>query len=911
MHPCGGRLARATGVIFCAALVLLHPILLVGQNSNGEIRLEVKDPSGARMQASGRLVGSADDRRFQTDARGMYTFSSLPNGRYRLEVAKNGFTTQSMLVDVQSGTPVSRIVTLELAAQASRIDVVAATPLPGTDLPIDQIPAPVQTASARDLEQTGSLDLSDLLNQRLSGVHINQNQGNLYQPDVNYRGYTASSLLGTPEGISVYMDGVRQNQPFGDVVAWDLIPKVAISEVAVMPGSNPLFGLNTLGGAISIDTKDGRSHPGTSLEVSGGSFGRRAGEFEHGGSNSKGLSWYVAGNLFREDGWRQFSPSEVRQVFNKLGWLHGKTSVNLSFGYSDNWLNGNGLQDTRFLPLRYESVNSIPDITWNRSPSFNLSLRHDLNSKLTFSGNAYFRYIRADTTNGDVNSNSFDESLYNLSAADIAALTAAGYKGFPTTGNATTEPFPFWRCIAQGLEKSEPIEKCTGLITDTFNKQHNYGLSGQASWMPAHNRVTVGALWDRSSTVFQQASQFGYLNPDRITITRINAFADGSTNSNGVPADTRVDLHGLINTFSVYGADTLTVGKSLAFTFSGRYNRTSIGNADRLPLVTDSSRGSLNGQYVFDRFNPAAGLTYSLSRFASVYFSYSESSRAPTSIELGCADPAQPCNLPNALVSDPPLKQVVARTLEAGVRGTLENNVRWSAGWFRGENYNDLLFVASEQIGFGYFTNFGQTRRQGAEVNVSGKIKRFTLGGNYTFLDATYQSPQTIGGGNNSLNDGGLGLDGNITVSPGDHIPQIPRNIFKAFAEYQPTSKISIDLDFDAVGRSFARGNENNLDQPDGKFYLGPGLAPGYGVVSLGAHYQVRKRVQLFVQINNLLNHRYYSAAVLGPTPYDSAHNFIGRPFPANADGDFPIRTTTFFAPGAPTGAWGGIRFTF
>jgi outer membrane cobalamin receptor len=139
--------------------------------------------------------------------------------------------------------------------------------LPGTDLPLDEVPAPVQTATARDLEQTGALDLSDLLNQRLSAVHINQNQENPYQPDLNFRGYTASALLGTPEGISVYLDGVRQNQPFGDIVAWDLIPKVAISEVALIPGSNPLFGLNTLGGAISIETKDGRSQPGSVIEI--------------------------------------------------------------------------------------------------------------------------------------------------------------------------------------------------------------------------------------------------------------------------------------------------------------------------------------------------------------------------------------------------------------------------------------------------------------------------------------------------------------------------------------------------------------------------------------------------------------------------------------------------------------------
>jgi hypothetical protein len=269
----------------------------------GEIRLEIKDPSGAAMEAAGRLqsLAAGVDRNFQTDARGAYAFQKLPYGRYRLEVSKSGFATQSMLIDVLSGTPVSRTVTMALAAQASLIDVVAATPLAGTDLALDEIPAPVQTATARDIERSGSLELADLLNRRLNGVHVNENQENPFQPDINYRGYTASPLLGTPEGISVYMDGVRQNQPFGDIVAWDLIPKIAISEVALMPGSNPLFGLNTLGGAVSIQTKDGNSQPGVTVQVNGGSFGRRAGEFEYGGSNSKGLNWYAAGNLFRED----------------------------------------------------------------------------------------------------------------------------------------------------------------------------------------------------------------------------------------------------------------------------------------------------------------------------------------------------------------------------------------------------------------------------------------------------------------------------------------------------------------------------------------------------------------------------------------------------------------------------------
>jgi outer membrane cobalamin receptor len=102
-------------------------------------------------------------------------------------------------------------------------------------------------------------------------VHVNEVQGNPFQMDVNYRGYTASPLLGTPQGLSVYFDGVRINQPFGDVVSWDLIPKAAIASMNLMPGSNPLFGLNTLGGALAIQTKEGRSHPGSSVQVTGGS----------------------------------------------------------------------------------------------------------------------------------------------------------------------------------------------------------------------------------------------------------------------------------------------------------------------------------------------------------------------------------------------------------------------------------------------------------------------------------------------------------------------------------------------------------------------------------------------------------------------------------------------------------------
>src|SRR5580700_464164 len=301
-----------------AATALMYPIALSAQTPAGEIRLAVLDPSGAAMDASGKLVSvpAGLSRPFQTDARGAYNFVGLPYGHYRLEVSRAGFATQSVTIDVRSTTPVSRTVVMPLSAADTKVEVVATTPLSGIDLPLAAVPAPVQTATQLEIARSGALDLADFMNRQFNGVYLNEMQGNPFQPDLNYRGYTASPLLGTPQGVSVYMDGVRQNQPFGDVVSWDLIPRIAISEVTLVPGSNPMFGLNTLGGALSIETKDGRSKPGTTIQASGGSFGRRAVEFEHGGINAKGLNWYMAGNLFHEDGWRVASPSDVRQVFS-------------------------------------------------------------------------------------------------------------------------------------------------------------------------------------------------------------------------------------------------------------------------------------------------------------------------------------------------------------------------------------------------------------------------------------------------------------------------------------------------------------------------------------------------------------------------------------------------------------------
>lgn len=798
---------------------------------------------------------------------------------------------------------------------SSTVTVTGTLPLPGVELPLGEVSTPVQSATDRELLQSGALDLSAFLNKRLTGVHINEIQGNPYQADLNYRGYTASPLLGTPQGLSVYLDGMRLNQPFGDVVSWDLIPRAAIANLTLMPGSNPIFGLNTLGGALAMQTKHGKTHPGTTLQATYGSAVRRSLEMEHGGQRGA-LNWFVAGNLFAEDGWREASPSTVRQLFGRVGWTYRGTDVDLTAGGANNSLTGNALQERRFLNLDYASVYTKPDVTGNRAAFVNVLLRRPLNDRWIFSANLYYRHLRTNTTNGDLNEDSLDQSVYQPGAAERAALAAAGYTGVPASGaTAANTPFPFWRCLGNVLLHDEPGEKCNGLINRTASRQNNGGGSAQATRFStgrrAKSQLAIGVSADLSGTAYGQTSELGYIAPDR-TITGTGAFADGVSagNVDGEPFDSQVSLDGRALTASAYLSETLTIAARWHIHLAARFNHTRIENRDR--LRPGGGAESLNGNHAFNRFNPSAGLTVDLPRGLNLYGDYSEASRAPTSIELGCANPDQPCKLPHALAGDPPLDQVTARTWEAGVRGG--RTLAWTAGVFDARNSDDILFVTSAQTGFGYFRNFGETRRRGVEMNVTGRRGRVTYGGGYTFLSATYESPEVVIGAGNSTNDqaaaGRRGIEGAIAIAPGDRIPLIPRHALKANIDIQIRPRVAVDADLFAASGVFARGNENNRHEPDGLYYMDAGRTEPYAVANLGVRYELHKRVQLIVQLNNVLDDRYDTAAQLGPTGFSDQRTFVARPLPAVA-GVFPLRHTTFYAPGSPRTFWMGTRITF
>jgi len=920
------EIGARSGALLLALMLSGAAAALQAQQPTGEIRLQVKDPSGAVVTASGTLrrQGGGVNQTFQTDAQGVYEFANLPYGRYRLEISKDAFATQSVEIDLQSGTPVARTMTLVLSSQASRVDVVATTPLAGTDLAIDQIAGPVQTATAADIADSGALDLADFMNRRLNGVYLNEMQGNPFQPDVNFRGYTASPLLGTPEGISVYVDGVRQNQPFGDVVSWDLIPKDAISEITLVPGSDPLFGLNTLGGALSIQTKNGVSNPGLTGNLLYGSSGRKSVDAQWGGGKATGFNWFLSGLGFHESGWRSDSPSDVRQGFARLGWRTNKTDLAFTASYAYNTLIGNGLQDYRLLQANYSSVYSIPDSTANRSPQINFIARHTFSDALTFTGNAFYRNIRTEIINANFNGDEIGNDIYQPTAQEQAVLSAAGYTGFPTSGaNITNTPFPKWPCIAEALELGSPDSTCDGVNIYSKEVQNEYGFSGQFTWITSpgigRNQFAAGAVIDRSNINYTQTTDYAYVLPN-YSLVSVPAWQDGSTvDANGNPINSQVGLRGHSPNWSLYFADTLTLWKKVNVTVSGRYNWDKINNLDLLNPIAGT--GSLTGDYTFQRFNPAVGITWSPVSSVNAYARFSQGSRAPTSIELGCADPNAPCSLPNSLSSDPPLQQVVTNTWEAGLRGKPElsfiRNLNWNVGAFRAENKNDILFISSVVLGTGYFQNFAKTQREGFDADLDGRIGPVTWGFDWTFLSATYQSTESLDGSANSTSDSALagypGLSGNIYVHPGNRIPLIPKQTGKAWLDYQATKKLVFDLNEVVVSSSYARGNENNAYKADGIYYLGPGVSPGYAITNFRAHYDLTRRLQLAVQIDNLFDHHYYTAAQLANTSLTAQGAFQSQPFPFTYTtgpyaGSSPVQSATFFSPGAPRRAWVELR---
>ena len=705
------------------------------------------------------------------------------------------------------------------AFELPEVEVVSTTPVGSSGLALKKISGNVQSAEDEEINRHEAVSLPDFMNRRMESVNINDNQNNPYQPDVTYRGFTASPLLGTPIGISVYQDGVRVNEAFGDTVNWDLIPQIAVANMEMMPGSNPLFGLNTLGGALSVRTKSGFSHPGFNAQAYGGSYGRQAYQAEYGGSSGK-FDWYFAGNVFQDGGWRPFSPTEVNQGFGKVGWEIDKTDLDLSFTFADNNMQGVGPTPQNMLQQNWSAIFTAPDITRNTLYFFNLKGSHLLTNELQISGNAYNRNSSTYALNSNTNG-SCQVYVSGTSCLDSS-----------TPPNAMS-PGTFMASWAQ--------QNGTGI---NLQLTSDYKIAGH------ENQFVTGGGYNYGNSHYSVANQSAYLNSYLYEIA----------NS---PLQTSVMINGINAYSNAFATDTFSVYEWMHVNGSVNWLQAQVQTIDQLNPA--GSINSLNDNSHYQRLNPSIGLTVNpfdalklqtpMKEFTT-YFNYNEGFRAPTAVENSCSNPNAPCSLPSSMTSDPPLKAVVSHTFETGMRGKFSQALKWNFAVYQTRNTNDILFVncpASNPlctINSGYFQNVGATLRQGLEFGLSGlALESLNWYISYGFVDATYQSSTSL--------TNGISAE---TVTPGNRIPTIPQNTLKVGAEYEVFHNFFLGSDMQFASSQYARGDDQNVYQQ----------IPAYTLLNLNSRYMLTKNIELFAMGRNVLDNHYLSYGQMGQNFYQN-----------------------------------------
>ncbi|MDT7838408.1 TonB-dependent receptor [Aquabacterium sp. OR-4] len=756
------------------------------------------------------------------------------------------------------GAPASGPAVPRVVVQGRR--PIDAGPMPGLDLSRDQVPANLQSAGKKEIKASRALNLGDYMNTQLQGVSINDYAGNPFQIDVNYRGFTASPQIGTPQGLSVFFDGIRVNEPFGDVVNWDLIPLNAIDRFDLFPGSNPLFGLNTLGGGISVRSKNGFSSAGFDGQVLLGAWGRRQLQLSGGGHDGT-LAGFFALTRFEEKGWRDQSPSRVNQLFGRADWRGERASAYASLLYGDNRLVGNGLIPIELYRQRPEAVFTSPDEARNRLVQVSLGGQYDLAERVNLTGQVYHRASRRRGLNGDIYAG-FDDFGDRDISADGTARNGA------TRGGGFTGP---------GVVAGTPI----GQITRTDLDQRSDGGALQLNWNLPRHAFMLGLSIDRNRTGYDMAQRLGLIDAShQVDLDVAGIDPDYYAAEFDVPGN---NFSGSSTTRSLYLQETWTPTAAFTLTASARYNHTRVSSE----LLTRSTAGQValhelrefrasdftDGQ-VFRRsrshesfgyrsFNPSLGLNWRPGADINVFGNLSRGARTPSVVELGCAFDPTPvervpgspalgtaprsltgpgCNLPTSLSSDPYLPQIRASSGEIGVRQRLSAGWDWNIGLFRTDLRNDIYFVGVGD-GRSYFDTIGKTRRQGLELGLNGRLGPLDMTLSYSFTDATFQSrfytlsphnstadfnqnsgyvgdAQVIGQDvlptpNAALNRG-YGTYRMIRIDPGARMPGIPAHALNLRLTHRLTPSWKLGLGMVARSLAYMRGNENNLHQPAG-----------------------------------------------------------------------------------------------
>jgi iron complex outermembrane receptor protein len=705
----------------------------------------------------------------------------------------------------------------------TRLRVYPTTPAstPSTALAVDKVPSSINFVNTPEIQRTNSLNVMDALQQNVAGVNISNVAGNEFQANIEFRGFVASPVSGTPQGLAVYQNGVRINEAFGDTVNWDLIPTAAIKSIAVVT-NNPAYGLNALGGAVTVQMKDGFNYHGAEVDVMGGAFGRLQSSLQWGKQEG---NWAVYGALegVHDDGYRNFGTSDVRRFYGDIGYRYDGNEIHLNMGAADNNFGAAATTPVELLQQYWGATYTTPQTSANQVGYLNLTGKFEVTPTWTIDAIAHYRAFSQRTQDGNPTGTQPCDADSTLLCYGDGSTPANGLNG-------------------QQLSNPFPASAILGENDRTFTNSNTGGFSLQATnsdQLFGHdNRFVVGASFDASVTHFGASAELGTIDTNYV-VSSSGIFLGTS----GMPiADGPVGLRSTNQYTGLYALDTFDVTKAFSITAGGRFNDARISLQDQT-----GSAPALNGNEAFDRFNPMIGGTYKITSGLTAYAGYSEANRAPTPLELECANPNMPCIIATFLVSDPPLKQVVSHTYEAGFRGTHDlsfGTLDWKVGGFRATNTDDILAIPSLVQGFGYFQNVGDTRRQGFEAEANLKSSRWQFHASYAFIDARFLDSLTLGS-----NSPFVDANGNIQVSPGNIIPAIPRHRIKASFDYAVTDAFKIGGDALWVSNQYLVGDESNQY---------PQL-PSYAVFNVHASYQLDKTYKIYGRIDNVFDNRYYT----------------------------------------------------
>jgi iron complex outermembrane recepter protein len=740
--------------------------------------------------------------------------------------------------------------------QLPPVEVIGASPLIGSGIDRNLVPAETHVLNSQDLQRQGTSDLLGSLNQQIGGIGLDSASGNPFQPTLFYHGFAASGLQGTPQGLAVYVNGMRFNQPFGDTVDWDLIPDIAIDRINLV-GSNPVFGLNALGGAVNVQLKNGFTYQGFEGDVSGGSFGQVEGEFQY-GKQSGNVATYVAGTVLHQGGWRDLQSTEIQNIYGDLGWRSDRAELHLNVTAAHSILNGPGTSPVELLAVDQAAQFTAPNQIANQYAALSLSGSVDVTDTTSIQALAYYRYFLQRVTNGNAPNDTPCNDGTGLLCNDGVPSTTLGGGLIPDFLNGG----PY-----SELDNQTTNTNAYGASLQVTNTNDLFGFP---------NHFVAGMSFDGAQTLFSATSFIGGLTPlDRVFIGPGIVIDEPGSNS-----PVRVGISNA--NYGIYFADTFNLTQRLALTVSGRFNMALVD-------LNDENGGDLTGNHSYNHFNPAGGVTYQVAPWLTAYAGYAVANRAPTPAELSCAGPANSCSLANFFVGDPDLQQVISYTMEAGVRGSFTPfdgaNLSYNVALFRSNLNNDIAFINSVTTGRAFFANVGQTRRQGVDAGLQFKNDRWIAYVEYSYTDATFQSTFVESGGSNPAAD----ADGNITVRPGNRLSGIPTNQAKLGAYYKITDKWTVGGTAIVASGAFLFGDEANLT---------PKLTP-YFTLNLTTSYQLTDHVQLFALVENVTNEKYSTFGTFSPT---------SSVFLAQAPGATNPRS---LSPAAPVGGFAGVRVTF